>query len=203
MPLPLIDLSVFIKPVPICEQSVSLSQMLRILLTENDDRLVVVNEHQQPLGVITLEPLLTSWLEAASTVPTDDSSAADETLVAPSQPIADAQPPAKPAEQRWELPIMEPVAALSIDFTLEMFWNYLQAQHWHSPWPHWVLVNPSGTFQGLIDRDHLWRFLGWQNLEHLADITHAASILNTAKPTLCYLHPPESQASLAKVLAMS
>jgi hypothetical protein len=43
-------LSDFLEPVPVCQQTVGLAIVLEIFRQRQCDRLVLVNEHQQPVG---------------------------------------------------------------------------------------------------------------------------------------------------------
>src|SRR4028118_1718220 len=133
----------FIEPVPLCLQTAALESLRSIFSSSNCDRVAVVNEQQQPLGLVYLRSL---W--ACGEARTNDGQ----------QPLS-------------ESPIaIEPVRALPAALSVNEFWQYLQTEELNTParpnrsWagrPSKTPARPpagSGKFLGILDSLSLLQF---------------------------------------------
>ncbi|MBD0394046.1 MAG: hybrid sensor histidine kinase/response regulator, partial [Microcoleus sp. C1-bin4] len=106
MPTTSPSLKNFIEPVPLCLQTAALESLRSIFSSSNCDRVAVVNEQLQPLGLVYLRSL---WARAADR--TNDGQ----------QPLS-------------ESPIaIEPVRALPAALSVNEFWQYLQTEELNTP----------------------------------------------------------------------
>ena len=133
----------FIEPVPLCLQTAALESLRSIFSSSNCDRVAVVNEQLQPLGLVYLRSL---WARAADC--TNDGQ----------QPLS-------------ESPItIEPVRALPAALSVSEFWQYLQTEELNTPArPNRqtagrssnspiALTDASGKFLGILDSLSLLQF---------------------------------------------
>src|SRR4028119_2112118 len=98
----------FIEPVPLCLQTAALESLRSIFSSSNCDRVAVVNEQLQPLGLVYLRSL---WARAADG--TNDWQ----------QPLS-------------ESPIaIEPVRAVPAAVSVSEFWHYIQTNELNIPAP--------------------------------------------------------------------
>lgn len=143
MPLTTPSLKNFIEPVPLCLQTGALESLQSIFRSCNCDRVAVVNEQLQPLGLVYLRSL---WARAADR--TNDGQ----------QPLS-------------ESPIaIEPLRALPAALSVSEFWQYLQTEELNSPArPNRqtaghssnspiALTDASGKFLGMLDSLSLLQF---------------------------------------------
>lgn len=133
----------FIDPVPLCLQTAALESLQSIFRSRNCDRVAIVNEQLQPLGLVYLRSL---WACAADR--TNDGQ----------QPLS-------------ESPIaIEPVRALPAALSVSEFWQYLQTEELNTPAPPSpqtaccssnspiALTDASGKFLGILDSLSLLQF---------------------------------------------
>ena len=109
MPTP--SLKEFAQAIPVCEQTSGLAAVLDICHSSGCDMIVVVSEQQHPLGVVNLRQVMPQLI---SSVRGEKSSVAKATV--------DFQ---KPVSQ-LEPSIIQPLAILSAQMSLNQFWFYLQ-----------------------------------------------------------------------------
>ncbi len=134
MSMPTPSLKEFMVPVPVCKQTTGLEAVLEIFNDGLCDRLVVVDEKQSPLGVVSLRSLVPHFMGKMSKNPIDASSFILEHFI-------------------------EPIATLPAHFTPSQFWPHLQAMQTTSGFDrHWGLVDSSG-FVGLLDSWQLLKYL--------------------------------------------
>jgi signal transduction histidine kinase/CheY-like chemotaxis protein len=143
MPTTSPSLKNFIEPVPLCLQTAALESLRSIFSSSNCDRVAVVNEQLQPLGLVYLRSL---WACGADR--TNDGQ----------QPLS-------------ESPIaIEPVRALPAALSVNEFWQYLQTEELNtparpnrqtagrSPNSPIALTDASGKFLGILDSLSLLQF---------------------------------------------
>ncbi|MEG4533241.1 ATP-binding protein [Microcoleus sp. D2_18a_D3] len=143
MPVTTPSLKNFIDPVPLCLQTGALESLQSIFRSCNCDRVAVVNEQLQPLGLVYLRSL---WAWGADR--TNDGQ----------QPLS-------------ESPIaLEPVRALPAAMSVSEFWQYLQTEEQNTPArPNRqtagissnnpiALTDASGQFLGMLDSLSLLQF---------------------------------------------
>ncbi|MEG4587343.1 ATP-binding protein [Microcoleus sp. MOSTC5] len=133
----------FIEPVPLCLQTAALESLQSIFRSSNCDRVAVVNEQLQPLGLVYLRSL---W--ARATDRTNDGQ----------QPLSESQI------------AIEPVRALPAALSVSEFWQYLQTEELNTPAgpsPQTAcsssnspiaLTDASGQFLGMLDSLSLLQF---------------------------------------------
>src|SRR4028119_665336 len=126
----------FIEPVPLCLQTAALESLRSIFSSSNCDRVAVVNEQQQPLGLVYLRSL---WAAGADRT-NDGQQALSESAIA-----------------------IEPVRALPAALSVSEFWQYLQTEELNTPARQnrsWAgrssnspiaLPDASGKFLGMLD----------------------------------------------------
>ena len=133
----------FIEPVPLCLQTAALESLRSIFSSSNCDRVAVVNEQLQPLGLVYLRSL----------------------LARPADRTNDGQQPLS------ESPIaIEPVRALPAALSVNEFWQYLQTEELNIPARQnrqtagcssnspIALTDASGKFLGILDSLSLLQF---------------------------------------------
>ena len=133
----------FIEPVPLCLQTATLESLRSIFSSSNCDRVAVVNEQLQPLGLVYLRSL---WVRAADGT-NDGQQPLSESAIA-----------------------IEPVRALPAALSVSEFWQYLQTEELNTPArPNrsWAgrssnspiaLTDASGKFLGILDSLSLLQF---------------------------------------------
>lgn len=143
MPLTTPSLKNFIEPVPLCLQTGALESLQSIFKSCNCDRVAVVNEQLQPLGLVYLRSL---WARAADR--TNDGQ----------QPLSESQI------------AIEPVRAVPAAMSVSEFWQYLQTEELNTPArsnPETAgissnnpiaLTDASGQFLGMLDSLSLLQF---------------------------------------------
>lgn len=193
-----IPLQKFIESVPVCVQTDSLATVWSRLSQSNRDRLVLVNEQQQPLGLISLRSFMLLLTMTSHWEPNWQ------------QPIAELS-----------LPSLEPLRIVSANLSLHDFWAYLREQEpapqesslspsqSSEPQPNleataWepasqqpdstrprpappipiAVVDPSGKFLGLLDSLHLLQFLAVQEFSNSHLRTETPPIPDSSVPSL-------------------
>src|SRR6476469_11121533 len=106
MPLTSPSIKNFIEPVPLSLQTAALESLQSIFSSCNCDRVAVVNEQLQPLGLVYLRSL---WARAADR--TNDGQ----------QPLSESQI------------AIEPVRVLPAAMSVNEFWQYLQTEEQNIP----------------------------------------------------------------------
>lgn len=125
----------FMRTVPSCVQTSPLTLVLEIFSLGNCDRLVVLNEQQNPLGVITLQRLMPIVMTRCD---------------------LDVQQPLS----ALALAVVEPIATLPANFNVEQFRVNLTSRQWQPNSDYnWALVDADGKFTGLLDYTGLLQFL--------------------------------------------
>ncbi|MEG4146181.1 ATP-binding protein [Microcoleus sp. Pol12B5] len=143
MPLTTPSLKNFIEPVPLCLQTGALESLQSIFRSCNCDRVAVVNEQLQPLGLVYLRSL---WAWGADR--TNDGQ----------QPLSESSI------------AIEPVRVLPAAMSVSEFWEYLQTEEQNTPArPNRqtadtpsktpiALTDASGQFLGMLDNLSLLQF---------------------------------------------
>ncbi|MCZ0899381.1 hybrid sensor histidine kinase/response regulator, partial [Microcoleus sp. HI-ES] len=143
MPLTTPSLKNFIEPVPVCLQTAALASLQSIFSSCNCDRVAIVNEQLQPLGLVYLRSL---WARAADR--TNDGQ----------QPLSESSI------------AIEPVRALPATMSVSEFWEYLQTEELKTPArPNGqtagissnspiAVTDASGKFLGMLDSLSLLQF---------------------------------------------
>ncbi len=143
MPTTSPSLKNFIEPVPLCLQTAALESLRSIFSSSNCDRVAVVNEQLQPLGLVYLRSL---WGLVADR--TNDGQ----------QPLSESRI------------AIEPVRALPAALSVSEFWQYLQTEELNTPArPNRqtagrfsnspiALTDASGKFLGMLDSLSLLQF---------------------------------------------
>jgi signal transduction histidine kinase/CheY-like chemotaxis protein len=125
----------FMRTVPSCVQTTSLALVLEIFSLGNCDRLVVLNEQQNPLGVITLQRLMPIVMTRRD---------------------LDVQQPLS----ALDVGVVEPIATLPANLKVEQFRANLTCQQLQPNSDYnWALVDADGKFAGLVDYTGLLQFL--------------------------------------------
>ena len=131
----------FIEPVPLCRSTAQLKTLRSIFSQGNCDRIAVVNEQLQPLGLVYLRSLM---------------------------PLADRD--SKWQQPLSEKPIaIAPLTTISGDLSVTEFWQYLQTTELHTPEQRGetegkyfdrpiALTNSEGQFLGLLNSLSLLQF---------------------------------------------
>ncbi|HEY9881969.1 MAG TPA: hypothetical protein V6C98_00025, partial [Thermosynechococcaceae cyanobacterium] len=149
------SLQAFVDPVPRCAVTARLLTALEVLgqaassakTTAAANRLVLVDEHQHPIGWVSAQQLL--YHLAAAGLFGQGSEVSDDRPLATNQRTADL----------LVLDVMpslvEPLLTIAADGTINAFLPHLQAQ------PHacYALVDAEGCFLGLLDSARLLQFL--------------------------------------------
>lgn len=126
----------FIALVPHCEQTTEIAVVLEILAQGKSTRLVVVSEQQYPLGLLYPARLLSYLLD-------------DRTDGKLQLPLSALNLPS----------LIEPLAILPADWSLEQFRLYLgQEQLQNPPDSERALIDNLGRFVGLLDSQRLLQF---------------------------------------------
>lgn len=156
-------LQTFIRAVPVCYQTTTLSEVWSIFCQEKCDRIVVISPQDHPLGVVYLCRLIGSVFPPSDliTLPTVD----EKLDVNPPQSLNDL-----------DSNLLEPLIEVSAHLTWEEFWQYLhqtEDSQTHRPansYPQSIaLVNPDHQLIGLLDSLKLLQFL--VSHPHLLDST--------------------------------
>ncbi|MCU0545679.1 MAG: ATP-binding protein [Oscillatoriaceae cyanobacterium Prado104] len=130
------NLKNFIEPVPLCVETAPLKTLMSIFRRDNCDRVAVVNQQLQPLGLFYLRSL------ASMTVTASDGE----------QPLTKLSPQA-----------LAPLRSVPADLSAIEFWQYLQTTAPQIPASPIALTNADGQFLGLLDSLSLLQFAAANN----------------------------------------
>jgi signal transduction histidine kinase/ActR/RegA family two-component response regulator len=187
MPTP--SLKEFAQATPVCEQTSGLATILEIFRTSRCDAIVVLSEQQRPLGIVKLQQVMPHLLSPARL---GESSVATVSIDF-HQPIVQLEPP-----------IIEPLAILSAQLSLNQFWAYVhESDNELTPSsgcctakknttggefqscpasPNWAVVNEEGKFLGLLN--------SWLMLKATApSVTASPTAKANQQPQLSALYP--------------
>lgn len=134
-----IDLKDFVRSVSTCTGQEPLGIILGWLLQQEGDRLVVVNSHQHPLGIIRLADLIPQIL-----TPEEPDLASLQTSTSWHQAIQDLTPA-----------VIQPLIVLPEEWSLAQVLPTL----WAGGGQDYALVNANAQLVGLLHRDRLLRHL--------------------------------------------
>ncbi|MBU7583202.1 MAG: response regulator [Nostoc sp. TH1S01] len=130
----------FLATVPKCGETSTLVAALEVFEQERCDRLVVVNQQQEPIGLLKSAQLTQKLLAE---------SPEEQYLDLLQQPLA-----------LWKQSIFEPLQILAASDRVEQFLQFLRyysAQANHNV--NWTLIDAAGRFVGLLDSTRLLRLL--------------------------------------------
>ncbi|MEG4283484.1 ATP-binding protein [Microcoleus sp. A006_D1] len=153
MPTTSPSLKNFIEPVPLCQPTAALESLRSIFSQGNCDRVAVVNEHLQPLGLVYLRSL---WASAADDRTNDWEQPLSESSIA-----------------------IEPIRIVSAALSISEFWEYLQTEELNTPNHSQTISGFSKSPIGLTDASG--QFLGL--LDSLSLLQFAANSSLTTQPT--------------------
>ncbi|MFB2773308.1 ATP-binding protein [Pelatocladus sp. BLCC-F211] len=141
--MPKYPLYEFVCTVPICSKTATLKVVWEIFEAQQCDRLVVLNEQQNPVGVIYSARLLPEIL-AANQENTNQAGSLNL-----QQPLASR-----------ESSLIQPIQTLQSDCEIEEFSDLLRSQQTKNNINRdWALIDPEGKFLGLIDSSRLLQFV--------------------------------------------
>lgn len=130
----------FITTVPSCVETTPVSVVMEIFAQQQCANLVVLDEQQYPLGLLTCTSLL-------------------PLLAADGQKSLDQQPLKKLATS------IQPIQPLPHSYSVEEFGLFLRSQHNLTNLNlNWALIDAGGKYQGLVDSLRLWQF--WMKHRH-------------------------------------
>ncbi|RAM50940.1 MAG: hybrid sensor histidine kinase/response regulator [Hapalosiphonaceae cyanobacterium JJU2] len=133
----------FVCTVPVCSKTATLKVVWEIFETQQCDRLVVLNEQQNPVGIIYSARLLPEILAANQ----ENTNQADSFNL--EQALASR-----------ESTLIQPIQTLASDWGIEEFSHSLRSQHIKNNINRdWALIDPEGKFLGLIDSPRLLQFV--------------------------------------------
>lgn len=133
----------FVCTVPVCSTTATLKVVLEIFEAQQCDRLVVLNEQQNPVGVIYSARLLPEILAA------NQENTNQEGSFNLQQPLASR-----------ESNLIQPIQTLVSDCGIEEFSHLLQSQQTKNNINRdWALIDPEGKLLGLIDSSQLLQFV--------------------------------------------
>ncbi|MBW4432935.1 MAG: hybrid sensor histidine kinase/response regulator [Pelatocladus maniniholoensis HA4357-MV3] len=144
----------FVCTVPICSKTATLKVVLEIFEAQQCDRLIVLNEQQNPIGVIYSAHLLPEILAANQG---NSNQAGSFNL---QQPLASR-----------ESSLIQPIQTLASDCGIEEFSHLLRSQQTKNNINRdWALIDPEGKFLGLIDTSRLLQFVFRQKVQNQPQI---------------------------------
>ncbi|KOP23307.1 histidine kinase [Hapalosiphon sp. MRB220] len=139
----------FVCTVPLCSTTATLKVVLEIFEAQQCDRLVVLNEQQNPVGVIYSAQLLPEILAANQG---NTNQAGSFNL---QQPLTSR-----------ESSLIQPIQTLASDCGIEEFSHLLRSQQTKNNINRdWALIDAEGKFLGLIDSARLLQFVFRQKLQ--------------------------------------
>ncbi|HEY9300978.1 MAG TPA: ATP-binding protein, partial [Phormidium sp.] len=164
MPIPYIK--EFIAFVPSCTQSTSLGGILDIFQHNKCDRMVLVSEQNDPLGVLHLYSLLPylrgskgKKTPAASSKTAKKTGSKEKGVSSCSHATGNKSNLLEPLSQLG-LSVVTPLTTLPAEFSLPEFWPYLRNEISRlGKTQELAIVNLSGKFLGLLDTQRLLQFL--------------------------------------------
>ncbi|MBD2324891.1 MULTISPECIES: histidine kinase dimerization/phospho-acceptor domain-containing protein [Desertifilum] len=154
----IIPLKTFMTQVPVCIQNTPLNAAIERFCDRESQKVVIINERSQPVGLLNLADLL-PYLGSFSSL------------------LSQRLEPSLNLHQslsELNFPLIEPIATLPGELSLHQFWSSLQNP---SPSPsqpdgtrgdrfsksEYALVDNQGTYLGLLDRTRLLRYLVQHN----------------------------------------
>ncbi|MER3588612.1 MAG: hybrid sensor histidine kinase/response regulator, partial [Mastigocladus sp. ERB_26_1] len=173
----------FISTVPICSRTATLKVVLAGFETEQCDRLVVLNEQQNPVGVIYSAHLLPEIL-VANQANSNQAGSFDleQTLTS------------------WGASLIQPIQNLPSDWGVEEFSYLLRSQqNKNNINRDWALIDSEGKFLGLIDSSRLLQFVVRQRTQTQSQIentTKKAKSRRRKTPVVAKSTKEEKQATL-------
>lgn len=109
--MPTLSLKEFAQAIPVCEQTCGLTDLLEISHASGCEAIIVVNQQHYPVGIVNLTKviphLLSLWQSGESLVTWAIGEA--------NQPLSELDPP-----------LIEPIAILPAQLSLNQFWSYFQ-----------------------------------------------------------------------------
>ncbi|WP_337885934.1 ATP-binding protein [Fischerella thermalis] len=173
----------FISTVPICSRTATLKVVLASFETEQCDRLVVLNEQQNPVGVIYSAHLLPEIL-AANQANSNQAGSFDleQTLTS------------------WGASLIQPIQNLPSDWGVEEFSYLLRSQqNKNNINRDWALIDSEGKFLGLIDSSRLLQFVVRQRTQtqpQIENTTNKTKSRRRKTPVVAKPTKEEKQATL-------
>ena len=153
-------LKAFIAPVPVCFQTATIADALEKFCHSQGERLVVLNEDRQPVGLVTLDKLMPYSISSQSGSPDRPG----HQLISQTIPR-----------------VIEPIATIPADLS----WGQYQSEcNFHTGNSPYALVEKAGTFLGLLDNKKLLRYLIGNELPQTATVE-----LRTTLNSQLYTYP--------------
>lgn len=146
MSMPTRSLKEFMEPVPVCNETAGLATVLKIFSFGNCDRLLVVDRHEFPVGVVRLRTLMPHII-------IKNNFQKGNYLVTAIG--FDLQQPLS----HIDLPLIEPVTTIAGHFSPGQFWPQLQEILSEGTGREVALVDPDGKFLGMLDSIRLLKCL--------------------------------------------
>ncbi|MDJ0675088.1 MAG: ATP-binding protein [Calothrix sp. MO_167.B42] len=160
MSMPNQSLCEFITSVPECLETTVTAVVLNMFLQYKCDRLVVLNQHGLPVGILCAAKVVPQVLNpTGNTCPEGIEPEESEQLLDLQQPIS-----------TWGQAIIEPIPTLSVDCAIEQLSLLLASannENYHHP--DWALTDTDGKFLGLLDSGGLLQFLLTQQGKNFTD----------------------------------
>jgi len=160
MSMPNQSLCEFITSVPECLETTVTAAVLNIFQQSKCDRLVVLNHHGLPIGILRAARVVPQLLNiTGKTCPEGGEPEHSWQLLDLQQPIS-----------TWGQAIIEPIPTLSVDCGIEQLSLLLAStknENYHHP--DWALTDTDGKFLGLLDSGGLLQFLLTQQEENFTD----------------------------------
>lgn len=176
----------FVESVPICQETARLGTVLTMFQSYNCDRLVIVNQKQQPLGLLSLHNFIPHLSHNVDNQINQNSDLGPEEIL--SQELS---------REVWAssldsyLDLLDPIMVLPANLKLEKLWHHLQENQAKQNFAvnenlvALVMVDEKGHFVGLLDSLRL--------LYHI--VTHYPELNSEA-----LLLSPDSPLSLIQIL---
>lgn len=150
----------FIEPAPVCAASTSLAAALKLYEATECDSLVIVDSQHNPISLVRFRSLMPYALQAtraaASTSVSTTTGRSPASLLPSSSMLysIDLQTLQQQSLEDGKA-LFEPVIILHPHWSLSQF-----CQSFHSTtWKHWVLVDSSGQYLGLLNPLRLWQYM--------------------------------------------
>ena len=137
-------LKAFIALVPVCLQTATIAEAIERFCHSNGERLVVLNECQQPVGLVNLDKLISYLI---SNNPTREGAVATQRK----RPLFWQQP-----ISQISLSVVEPIETIPADLSWHQYQSYRRSLISNGPY---ALADKDGTFLGLLDSKRLLKYL--------------------------------------------
>lgn len=166
----------FINLVPVCAQNASLPTLLESFSQAQDGRIIVLNDQQQPIGVIRLHSLL-PYLLSGNTIAQEDMGGFPGTTSSTTFNLRSLQDldlqhlDLQHLVSQTGLPVVEPLATLPVELTQSQLELYLRDTNQLT----WAVVDSVGQFLGLLDSTCLLKHLAANRAEAFSEQDHVAS----------------------------